>query len=219
MKEHPTTRRHKRFWLQVGRGRRALRRGWLFLTLLPLIAGGLAERHVAQSRMAKALSSLRLVVFFAGCLIFLLLFGWGCWSARRSRPSGGREQQHAVRRRERIRLFRLAQGKRPWHAHHLTQGVLALLGLWFVGLGLFLEVHATRSGPPWHIGSMLLGIGSLLGGLILGLETLVILPRHFSKLPAQSAALLRASLLAEEYDPRTAGEQEQDPGEGCAGNK
>lgn len=193
-----TPRRQKRLALQAGCRSNVRHRMWLLLIFLPLLAVGLSERRVTHSRIAKTLSNRRPVALLPGCLVLFLLLSWGCWSA--CRPPLAQRKRDAARRRERIRLFHLAQGKRPWHAFQGTQVVLALLGFGFFLLGLFLDVHAIRSGPSLHLGSLVLGLGSLLGGLILLLETLLVLPHRFKDLPSQSATLLKERLLAEEYE-------------------
>lgn len=110
-------------------------------------------------------------------------------------------------------LLRLVRGKMPWHAHRVTQAVLMVLGLCFFLLGLLLEIHAANASSSSRGGFLVLGIASGVGGLILLLETLIVLPRRLRNLPSQSAALLKDLLLAEEYDRCPLAEQEKYPDE------
>lgn len=118
------------------------------------------------------------------------------------------ETRRRRRRRERVALFRMAQGRVPWYCQKATLIVLTIVGLFFLVLGILLEVQAMSGADGSPLESIALGMGSSVGGLILLLETLVVLPRRLQQLPATSAFLLKTDFLIGE---QTGGRSEIKP--------
>jgi hypothetical protein len=118
---------------------------------------------------------------------------------RRKFMEENQEKRRHRRQRERVALFRIAQGRVPWYCQKATLIVVALIGCLFLVLGIFLEVQAISRTDGSRLESMVLGMGSGVGGLILLLETLVVLPRGLQRLPAASALFLKTSFLIEEH--------------------
>lgn len=124
------------------------------------------------------------------------------------------EKRRHRRQRERVALFRIAQGRVPWYCQKATLIVLASVGCFFLVIGIFLEVQAICGADGSRLESMVLGMGSGVGGLILLLETLVVLPRGLQRLPAASALFLKTSFLIEEHTGGRGIEQIKDDSQG-----